>query len=247
MSDKAWYEHLDEEDLDGKHVQAALADGTVLSGRLTVRDDYPDVALLSTALALPDEDGGKTEWPLGVMYQTEDPRWLPFEGVNDISLVWDERDWEQIPVNEVDRFAENAYAVVVNGRLHVIDWYSEDTCCFDLAGTDGTVDAGDLSFALRRRNMLPAKPYHRDPPAPCTEPRTTTPKSLRPCPRTRGSDDPQARAEAMSGRTYKLSDQNWQHPAFDTIYRWIMNRWDDLHTRYEQETKDYDWIARPKQ
>ena len=151
MSDKTWYEHLDEEDLDGKHVQVTLSDGTVLSGRLTVRDDYPDVALLSTALVLPYEDGTKADWPIGVMCQTEDPRWLPFEGVTDISLVWDERDWEQIPVNEVDRFAKDAYAIVVNGRLHVIDWYSEDTCCFDLIGTDGTVDAGDLSFALRRR------------------------------------------------------------------------------------------------
>lgn len=92
-----------------------------------------------------------------------------------------------------------------------------------------------------------SKPYHRDPPAPCTQLRTITSKSSRPCPRTRGSDDPQAKAEAMSVRTYKLSDQDWQHPAFDTIYRWIMNRWDDLHTRYEQETKGYNWLDRPKQ
>ena len=92
-----------------------------------------------------------------------------------------------------------------------------------------------------------SKPYHRDPPAPSTQLRTITSKSSRPCPRTRGSDDPQAKAEAMSVRTYKLSDQDWQHPAFDTIYRWIMNRWDDLHTRYEQETKGYNWLDRPKQ
>lgn len=150
-----WYEHLDEEDLDGKHVQATLADGTVLSGRLTVRDDYPDVALLSTSLTLTYDDGTTTDWPIGVMFQTEDPRWLPFKGVSDISLVWDEREWVQIPVNDVDRFAVNAYAIVVNGHLHVIDWYSEDTCCFSLIDADSKVDAGDLTFALRRRSTFP--------------------------------------------------------------------------------------------
>ena len=150
-----WYENLDEEDLDGKHVQVTLADGTVLSGRLTVRDDYPDVALLSTALTLTYDDGTTTDWPIGVMCQTEDPRWLPFNGVSDISLVWDEREWVQIHVNDVDRFAVNAYAIVVNAHLHVINWYSEDTCCFDLVDTDSTVDAGDLTFALRRRSTFP--------------------------------------------------------------------------------------------
>lgn len=151
MNEKHWYEHLDEEDLDGKHVQVTLIDGTVLSGRLTVREDYPDVALLSTALVQPYEDGTKADWPIGVMCQTEDPRWLPFDGVSDISLVWDERNWEQIPINKVDRFAYEEYAIVVNGHLHVISWYNEDTCSFDLDGLDCSIYEDDISFALHHK------------------------------------------------------------------------------------------------
>lgn len=152
MSDKTWYEHLDEEDLDGKHVQVTLADGTVLSGRLTVRDDYPDVALLSTALVLPYEDGTKADWPIGVMCQTEDPRWLPFEGVTDISLVWDERDWEELGPDDYGR----ADAIVVNGRLIRVNGLAAHHQFRPVAGF--SVSFEHVSCALRRRHRLPTEP-----------------------------------------------------------------------------------------
>lgn len=151
MSDKTWYEHLDEEDLDGKHVQVTLADGTVLSGRLAVRDDYPDVALLSTALVLPYEDGTKADWPIGVMCQTEDPRWLPFEGVTDISLVWDERDWEQIRTEDISK----ADAVVVNGRLIRVKGLFTPHRFLPIEGY--SVPFEHVSCALRRRSKLPTE------------------------------------------------------------------------------------------
>lgn len=150
--EKTWYENLDEEDLDGKHVQVTLSDGTVLSGRMTVRDDYPDVALLSTALVLPYEDGTKADWPIGVMCQTEDPRWLPFDGVSDISLVWDERDWVQISTEDVSK----ADAVVVNGRLiRVNGLYSTNQ--FRPVDVGVSVPFEYVSCALRRRFKLPTE------------------------------------------------------------------------------------------
>ena len=151
MSDKTWYEHLDEEDLDGKHVQVTLTDGTVLSGRLTVRDDNPDVALLSTVLVLPYEDGTKADWPIGVMCQTEDPRWLPFDGVSDISLVWDERDWEQIRTEEISK----ADAIVVNGRLIRVKGLFTSHRFNPIEGF--SVPFEHVSCALRRRSKLPTE------------------------------------------------------------------------------------------
>lgn len=151
MSDKTWYEHLDEEDLDGKHVQVTLADGTVLSGRLTVRDDYPDVALLSTVLVLPYEDGTKADWPIGVMCQTEDPRWLPFEGVTDISLVWDERDWERIEVKDM----MPGDVAVVCGRLI---WGGVVSGTGSLVATSTIIPLEMVSCVLRCRSKLPTEP-----------------------------------------------------------------------------------------
>ena len=151
MSEKAWYEHLDEEDLDGKHVQVTLSDGTVLSGRLTVRDDYPDVALLSTALVLPYEDGTKADWPIGVMCQTEDPRWLPFEGVTDISLVWDERDWERIEVKDM----MPGDVAVVCGRLI---WGGVVSGTGSLVATSTIIPLEMVSCVLRCRSKLPTEP-----------------------------------------------------------------------------------------
>ena len=151
MSEKTWYEHLDEEDLDGKHVQVTLADGTVLSGRLTVRDDYPDVALLSTALVLPYEDGTKADWPIGVMCQTEDPRWLPFEGVTDISLVWDERDWERIEVKDM----MPGDVAVVCGRLI---WGGVVSGTGSLVATSTIIPLEMVSCVLRCRSKLPTEP-----------------------------------------------------------------------------------------
>ena len=151
MSEKTWYEHLDEEDLDGKHVQVTLTDGTVLSGRLTVRDDYPDVALLSTALVLPYEDGTKADWPIGVMCQTEDPRWLPFEGVTDISLVWDERDWERIEVKDM----MPGDVAVVCGRLI---WGGVVSGTGSLVATSTIIPLEMVSCVLRCRSKLPTEP-----------------------------------------------------------------------------------------
>ena len=134
MSDKKWYESLKPEDLVGKHVHVVLSNGT-MDGCLNLHGQVVYWA---------DDDAMKCVQILDL----EDQVWHPAIGVESVSLVWDERDWEQIGLDEVDRCAKDAYAIVVNGHLHVIDWYSEDTCCFDLIGTDGTVDAGDLSFAL---------------------------------------------------------------------------------------------------
>ena len=157
MSDKTWYEHLDEEDLDGKHVQVTLADGTVLSGRLTVRDDYPDVALLSTALVLPYEDGTKADWPIGVMCQTEDPRWLPFEGVTDISLVWDERDCQQIDIKDM----KAGDIAVVAGHLVQAASVSPGQGLSTSGGR--AIPFSIVSCALRCRSGLPTEPgFYRD-------------------------------------------------------------------------------------
>ena len=137
-----WYESLKSEDLVGKHVHVVLSNGTI-DGCLNLHGQIVYWA---------DDDSMKC---VQILEQGHDQVWHTDVGVESVSLVWDERDWEQIPVNDVDRFAVNAYAIVVNGHLHVINWYSEDTCCFSLIDADSKVDAGDLTFALRRRSTFP--------------------------------------------------------------------------------------------
>lgn len=151
MSDKAWYEHLDEEDLDGKHVQVTLADGTVLSGGLTFSDYYPGVALLSTVLDRQDDAVTKVWWPLGVMQRTEDSRWRPFGGVTDISLVWDERDWERIEVKDM---MPGDVAVVCG---HLI-WGGVVSGTGSLVATSTIIPLEMVSCVLRCKSKLPTEP-----------------------------------------------------------------------------------------
>lgn len=150
MSDREWYEGLSMGELPGKHVHVLLSNAT-MDGCLNLHGEIPYWA---------EDDDLKY---VQVLERGHDQVWRTAVGVESVSLVWDERDWVQIGLDEVDRFAKDTYAIVVNGHLHVIDWYSEDTCCFNLIGTEGTVDAGDLSFALRRRGTLPTIPgFYKD-------------------------------------------------------------------------------------
>lgn len=126
MSDKEWYEGLSMGELPGKHVHVVLSNAT-MDGCLNLHGEVPYWA---------EDDDLKY---VQVLERGHDQVWRTAVGVESVSLVWDERDWVQIGLDEVDRFAKDTYAIVVNGHLHVIDWYSEDTCCFNLIGTLPTI------------------------------------------------------------------------------------------------------------
>ena len=137
MSDREWYEGLTALELEGKHVHAVYDYGTVVEGELCrngrVRLDHRD------------EDGAP-------VFVIDDGHVVnTFAHILSVSLVWDERDWEQIRTEDVSK----ADAIVVNGRLLRVTRVVHDVF---LVGDCDPVPVFFVSCALRRRHELPIKP-----------------------------------------------------------------------------------------
>ena len=137
MSDKEWYEGLTASGLEGKHVHAVYDYGTVVDGELCrngrVRLDHRD------------EDGAP-------VFVIDDGHVVnTFAHILSVSLVWDERDWEQIRTEDISK----ADAVVVNGLLLRVTRVVHDAF---LVGECDPVPVSFVSCALRRRHELPIKP-----------------------------------------------------------------------------------------
>lgn len=82
-----WYKGLTADDLDGKHVHVVFNDGTIADGKLDgygriILSEEERVTVINTVL----NDGLR----------------LP-DYVDSVSLVWDERDWRQINLEQVQR------------------------------------------------------------------------------------------------------------------------------------------------
>lgn len=140
MSDKKWYENLKSGDLVGKHVHVEFSNGT-MDGCLNLHGEIPYWA---------DDD----DWRyVQILEQGHDQVWRPAIGVESVSLVWDERDWEQIRTEGISK----ADAIVVNGRLlHVKNafpgWF------FTVEDPYVSTSFHAVSCALRRRPKLPTEP-----------------------------------------------------------------------------------------
>ena len=138
MSDKEWYEGLTAEELEGKHVHAVYDYGTVVDGELCrngrVRLDHRD------------EDGAP-------VFVIDDGRVVStFAHILSVSLVWDERDWEQIRTVDMSK----ADAIVVNGRLIRVNGLSAHHQFRPVVGF--SVSFEHVSCALRCRHRLPTEP-----------------------------------------------------------------------------------------
>lgn len=150
MTEKQWYEDVPRDEFEGKHVKAVMDSGAVVKGRLSLWiGDRVTICFVGS-------DEGIT-----VLF-SKDGSFRLTEGVKSLDLVWDERDWERIDVRDV----RHGDAVVVNGRLCTVDkaWPGDyhPQVVTDAPGRM-LIDLSLVSFALRRKVKVPAKPgFYKD-------------------------------------------------------------------------------------
>ena len=102
MSEKQWYEDLPREEIEGKHVRAVVDSGTVVEGRLVLWFDA------GVAICMADSNEGYT------VLSSKDGSFRLTEGVKSLDLVWDERDWDRVGLDDIEAID----AFVVSGRLY---------------------------------------------------------------------------------------------------------------------------------
>lgn len=139
MSDKEWYEGLSMGELPGKHVHVVLSNAT-MDGCLNLHGEIPYWA---------EDDDLKY---VQVLERGHDQVWRTAVGVESVSLVWDERDWEQIRTEDISK----ADAIVVNGRLLQVGGLCGPGRFLPSKGF--SVPFEHVSCALRRRSKLPTEP-----------------------------------------------------------------------------------------
>ena len=160
MSD--WYSDLPAEELTGKHVRVLLDGGRVLEGRLVLDKKSGYVRLDDQPLVARVNKGTELDIPLpGLLLKTEGGTWYTLKGIKSITLVWDERDWEQLCPDDAD-IAER---VVIRGRMWRVlrpdegsgrMWVADDYTTF-------CVDSTMVSAYLRVRSSAPVYPgFYRD-------------------------------------------------------------------------------------
>ena len=150
MSEKQWYEDLPREEIEGKHVRAVLSSGTVIEGRL----EYWDSQLITI--------GSLSEGNY-VLRGSEKDIWKLTKDVDDLDLVWDERDWGWVGLDDIEAID----ALVVAGRLYELVSHKPDCDLWQvrIPGEKHTasVSTAMISCALRRKVNVPAKPgFYKD-------------------------------------------------------------------------------------
>ncbi len=158
-----WYSNLKPEEIQGKHVHARFENGSVIEGRLVFDrtgycarlDEQPRNVTLT--------NGVVEEVPRPyLLFQSDDSTWHQVPGVMSVEQMWDERDWEQIDVDDLC----DGDAVVANGRLYKVDvsWTRMNP---PQVVTDTPsrmrIDLSLVSCALRRKVDIPLEAgFYRD-------------------------------------------------------------------------------------
>ena len=150
MTEKQWYEDLSRDEMEGKHVRAVMDSGTVVEGCL----EYWDSGLATI---------GSLSEGTYVLRGSEEKCWKLTAGVKSLDLVWDERDWEQTSLDDI----EAVDALVVSGRLYELVSHKPDCDLWQVRvpGEKHTASVATamISCALRRKVTVPAKPgYYKD-------------------------------------------------------------------------------------
>ncbi|MCX8686997.1 hypothetical protein [Bifidobacterium sp. B4142] len=138
MSDKEWYTNLSRYELEGKHVHVLFSDGT-MEGSLN---------LLGQIVYWNSDVGLKH---VQILDWNKDRTWTRAVGVESVSLVWDERDWQELGPVDYGR----ADAIVVNGRLIRVNGISAHHQFRPVVGF--SVSFEHVSCALRCRHRLPTE------------------------------------------------------------------------------------------
>ncbi|MCX8648170.1 hypothetical protein J3U01_07095 [Bifidobacterium sp. B4107] len=138
MSDKEWYTNLSRYELEGKHVHVLFSDGT-MEGSLN---------LLGQIVYWNSDVGLKH---VQILDWNKDSTWTRAVGVESVSMVWDERDWQELGPAEYRK----ADAIVVNGRLLQVTRVMRNAF---LVGDRDPVPVPFVSCALRHKAKLPTEP-----------------------------------------------------------------------------------------
>lgn len=138
MSDKDWFSGLTLDDVIGKHVRVKMKDGSVVEGRLNHKS--PDVVMGDDDLVV-----FEPSMNISSPYQLN-------TGIKSVSLVWDERDWERLPKEDIDK----ADAVVFDGRLLCVTGIDGEYFLVD--SFEHSVPFYSVSDALRYRHEFPSEP-----------------------------------------------------------------------------------------
>lgn len=156
-----WYNDLDYEDFRGKYVRVAFEDGIIISGPATynryhmtvatnkaVKDVEVCTGYMMIAHAFDSVAGSTTEGTnIAILQCMEDKRWRPLQGIKSVDLVWDEREYEKIPVDQV----RTGDWIVLEGHKYLVTQIVGSTIVAS-AGNYLEVDKSMISTALRRRN-----------------------------------------------------------------------------------------------
>lgn len=155
-----WYNDLKYPDFDGKHVLVTLDDGTTISGAITYDTYHLHVAAMNTVrefeactgyirmtAEMPIINGSYTDSKhLAILVSMEDDRWRPLDGIKSVDLIWDEKDYEQIPVDQV----KTGDWIILEGHRYLVTQVVGSTIVAS-AGTYLEVDKSMISTVLRYR------------------------------------------------------------------------------------------------
>lgn len=134
MSNK-WYRHLKYQDFGSQHVLVTFFDGTIVAGSVSydsidgnqgcayTKGDCTGFIRMATDINVV-QGGSLSHMPayIPILVCAEDGLWHPLTGVKSIDLVWDERDWDRVGLDDIEAID----ALVVAGRLYELVSHKPD-------------------------------------------------------------------------------------------------------------------------
>lgn len=156
-----WYNDLGYKDFDGKHVLVTLDDGTTISGAITYdtlgltakKEDDTCSGYICMRATAPILIGAYTAPKrLDILVNMEDCRWRPIDGIKSVDLIWDEKEYEQIPVDQIKAFDY----VIFNGHIFQVVQVlpSFISIAVNSIVMYARLDKSMISTALRRRGSI---------------------------------------------------------------------------------------------
>lgn len=160
MKMSEWYNDFDYKDFDGKYVRVTFNDGTIVSGpatysrydisvatNMTIKNmevctGYMKIAHVFDGVAGPTTEGTC----IAILQCINDKQWRPLDGIKRVDLIWDEREYERIPVDQV----KTGDWIVLEGRKYLVTQIVGSTIVAS-AGNYLEVDKSMISTVLRYR------------------------------------------------------------------------------------------------
>ncbi|QHJ83216.1 MAG: hypothetical protein [Caudoviricetes sp.] len=155
-----WYENLRDDEFSGKHVRVTLANGITVEGSIASSEVlaqnhmYHFVKMNTAPFAV--WFGNKLNESTGdiiiLLESAKDGSWEPCSGVKKVDLVWDEREYDQIPVDQIKAFDY----VVFNGHIFQVVQAMQPfvSIAVDSIVMYARLDKSMISTALRRRSSI---------------------------------------------------------------------------------------------